>query len=372
MTESFHMNFVIKHYLAIVFCWFYAVYVDGFGGGCVITSVFLMNPNINPDIQALLNVLNAVIVGVVVGALVFQTACGTGHGDMVVPISAYVIWNVALYGFFSGGPLALPALLVAALTPFKWVASCPTGDISAGARGLWAGMVANVMAILFVSTFQYFLAPGRASVLAVDSLDKAFIGMETSFAAFWAGKDAKEPMGSVAGDLGSGSGFNASAKIEPRFWRTGWKFALYNDVVAQCSQIRLDILMMSYAMGGSDGKMETVNIMEKFRHASEFKEVQDDMNTTLEDAHRLVVEILSHESGHFDGLSKLKTVAGIDTLEALPDLIKSVSKEGLAFPSKLEDSLEDDELCMVSSVFLMLDATVKHIAGLLKSSIRNA
>merc|ERR1719345_461788 len=153
MTESFHMNFAIKHFLAIVFCWFYSVYVDGFGGGCVITSVFLMNPGVNPNIQ---NVLNAVIVGVVVGALVFEVACGTGHGDMAVPISAYVIWNVALYGFFSGGPLALPALLVAALTPFKWVASCPTGDISAGARGLWAGMVANVMAILFVSTFQYF------------------------------------------------------------------------------------------------------------------------------------------------------------------------------------------------------------------------
>merc|ERR1719424_1343456 len=51
MTERFHMNFVVKHFIAIVFCWFYSVYVDGFGGGCVITSVFLMNPSINPNIQ---------------------------------------------------------------------------------------------------------------------------------------------------------------------------------------------------------------------------------------------------------------------------------------------------------------------------------
>jgi len=283
--------------------------------------------------------------------------------------SAAVMWLVSLFGFYSGGYLALPFLLVAALSPFKWVASCPTGDVSAGARALWGGIVANCLAIFFVSTFQFFLAPGRASVLAVESLDAAFTDMKKSFGNFWEAKDAKEAMGSVAGNLGSGDGYNASAKIEPRFWRAGWKGDLYSDIVAGCRQIRLDVLMMSFAMEGSDGKPDSV--FDKFSHAPEFGEVKSDLNTTLDDAHNLVIAILSHEEGHINPIKQMKVLTGVDELEALPGLIEYVSKEGLKFPLKLEDSMEDDELCQIAAVFLMLDATVKHIAVLLKSAIRH-
>jgi hypothetical protein len=330
--------------------------------------VFLMNPSINPNIQGLLNVLIAVVMAVVIGALVFQTACSNG-GNTTLMISAYVMWNVSLFGFYSGGYLALPFLLVAALSPFKWVQSCPTGDISAGARALWGGIVANCLAIFFVSTFQFFMAPGRASVLAVDSMDAAFTDMKKSFGNFWEAKDAKEAMGSAAGNLGSGDGFNTSAKIEPRFWRAGWKGDLYSDIVASCRQIRLDVLMMSFAMEGSDGKPDS--IFDKFSHAPEFKEVKSDLNTTLDDAHKLVIDILSHEEGHINPIKQMKVLTGVDILDALPGLIESVSKDGLKFPAKLEDSMEDDELCQIASVFLMLDACIKHIAVLLKSSIRH-
>merc|ERR1719487_567359 len=41
MTDRFHLNFTYVHFIAITFCWLYSVYVDNWGGGCVITSVFL-------------------------------------------------------------------------------------------------------------------------------------------------------------------------------------------------------------------------------------------------------------------------------------------------------------------------------------------
>merc|ERR1719160_2235048 len=121
LGDRFHINFVLKHFIAIVLCWFWALYVDNFGGGCVITSVFLMSMAVCPDIQGILNVINAVIVAVVVGTLVFQYSCGTGYGDFVLPIVSTILWVVGLYGFFSAGPLALPCLLVVAISPFKWV-----------------------------------------------------------------------------------------------------------------------------------------------------------------------------------------------------------------------------------------------------------
>merc|ERR1719335_213202 len=65
MTEKFNLSFAIVHYIAIIFCWLFSVYVDNWGGGCVITAVFLMSPAVCPDVQAFLNVLSAVMVAVI-------------------------------------------------------------------------------------------------------------------------------------------------------------------------------------------------------------------------------------------------------------------------------------------------------------------
>merc|ERR1719487_3195373 len=154
MTEKFNLSFTIVHYLAIIFCWCYSVYVDNWGGGCVITAVFLMSPAVCPDVQAFLNVLNAVVLAVVAGTIVFQWTCGSGFGDYVLPFAALVLWTVGLYGYYAKSVFLLPCLVFVALTPFRWITSCPTGDIAAGARGLWAGMVANVIAIALVAGCQ--------------------------------------------------------------------------------------------------------------------------------------------------------------------------------------------------------------------------
>jgi len=370
LGDRFNVNFFLKHYLALVFCFVYAVYVDKFGGACVITAVFLMSTAVCPDIQLFLNVLNAVIVAVVVGTLVFQGACGTGFGDFVLPIAAILIWTAGLYGYFAGGPLLLPCLLVVALTPFRWVTMCPEGDIAAGARGLWVGMVGNIMAILFVCSFQFLLAIDKASNLCVIELDDAFKACRDSFKAFFAHKDVTVPMGSVAGSLGTGEGYNASAKIEPRLWRCPWKGKLYSDIVAQVGQLRLDILMLWFALAGSDGKPDA--IFAKFEDSDCFKSVASDLHLTLEDAHNLVIGLLKHEGGGFTGLSQLKSTAGIDQLDALPGLIDDLSKGAVAFPGKVGDSMEDDEVCQIGAAFLLLDTIVKHIAEVLKTTIRQA
>merc|ERR1719331_2365912 len=370
LGDRFNVNFTIKHFLALVLCWLWSVYIDGFMGACVITAVFLMSPAICPDIQAFLNVMNAVIVAVVVGTLVFQSACGTGYGDIVLPISAVLIWTLGLYGYFAGGPLLLPCLVVVALTPFRWVTMCPEGEIAAGARGLWVGLVANIMAIVFVCSCQFFMAIDRASNLCISELDEAFKGERDAFKAFFAHKDVTVPMGPVGGHLGAGGGYNGSAKIEPRMWRCPWKDGLYSQILAQLDQLKLDMLMLWFALAGSDGKPDA--IFEKFEHAAEWKSVQSDLNSTLEDAHNLVIALLKDESGSFKGLGMLKNTTGIDQLDALPGLVEDVGKEGVTFPSKVGDSMEDDELCQIGTAFLLLDITVKHMAGILQTSIRQA
>merc|ERR1719261_1996977 len=264
MTEKFNLPFTMAHFLALLVCWLWSVYIDNWAGGCVITAVFLMSPAVCPDIQVFLNVLNAVILSAVAGTLVFQWTCGSGFGDMILPWVALVLWAVGLYGVFAKSVFLLPCLVFVALTPFRWVTSCPTGEIAAGARGLWAGMVANIIAIVFVCGCQFFLGVDRPSNLATNSMEEAFDGLKNAFGAFWKHKDATEPMAPVAGALGSGSGYSGSAKIEPRMWRNPWKADLYARTVAHLNVIRLDILMLWFAMAGSDGKPDA--IFQKFEN----------------------------------------------------------------------------------------------------------
>jgi len=367
MTERFNINFTMVHFLALIICWFWSVFVDNWGGGCVITAVFLMSPAVCPDIQVFLNVLNAVILAVVAGTLVFQWTCGTGFGDYVLPFAALVLWAIGMYGVFGKSVFLLPCLVFVALTPFRWITSCPTGEISAGARGLWAGMVANIIAIVFVCGCQFFLGVDRPSNLATNSMDEAFDGLRKAFEAFWKQSDATEPMAPVAGALGSGSGYSGSSTIEPRMWRNPWKAALYTKTVAHLQTIRLDILMLWFAAAGSDGKPDA--IFAKFEKDAGFKSVQDDLNSTLADAHSLAIATLRHEGGHFTGLSSLKNTTGIDSLGALPDLISNLSSS-LKFPATSPDSMEDDELCQISTVCMLLDSTIKHIAGLIQDTIK--
>jgi len=371
MTEKFNMAFTFVHFLAIFVSWLYAVYVDNFGGGCVITAVFLMSTAPCPDIQVFLNVLNAVVLAVVLGTMVFQGTCGTGMGDYLLPATAFVLWMIGLYGYFAKSLFLLPCVVFVAITPFRWVVHCPTGEIGAGARALWGGMVATVLAIFFVCGFQYTLAVDRANNLATNELDGAFGGLRKAFDALWSHKDATEPMGVVPGHLGTGGGYCASAAIEPRFWRNAWKKGLYMGIAGHLETIRLDILMIWFAMAGSDGNPDTVNIFNSFENETEFKSVKEDLNGTLEDAHALVISLLSHEGGHFKGLSNLKNTTGIDTLGALPDLIKHL-ESALKFPAEAPENMEDDELCMISTVCFLLDATIKHIAAVICDAARQA
>merc|ERR1719395_431285 len=366
MTERFNLNFTMVHFIALVICWCWSVFVDNWGGGCVITAVFLMSPAVCPDIQAFLNVLNAVVLAVVAGTLVFQWTCGTGFGDYVLPFAALVLWTVGLYGYYAKSVFLLPCLVFVALTPFRWVTSCPTGDIAAGARALWGGMVANILAIVIVCSFQYGLGIDRANNLATGKLDDAFMGLRKAFDAYWGHEDATGPMGSVSGDCGAGKGFCASAAIEPRMWRNAWKAGLYMDVVTHVETIRLDILMLWFASAGSDGKPD--GIFNKIEGSSSFNSVKEDLNSTLEDAHALAIAILSNETST-TGLDTIKHTTGIDELGDLPALINHVNST-MKFPASAPDNMEDDELCQVSTVCMLLDSTIKHIAALMKRSLR--
>merc|ERR1719191_174520 len=362
LLDPDNLFFTLKHFVALSFCWFYGIYVQNFAGTCVITAVFLMNKLSCPDVQGLLNAMNAVILSAVVGSLVFEWSCESGHGMWVMPFLTLAIWLGGLFGVYSGSRFATACIFIVALIPFKLIVACPPegSNLTGGAAGVYDGMIGFVLAILFVAGFQYMLAKDRASNLALASLSSAFSGMKLALNNFWVKADMKGPLSSVGGDLATGAACSASAAIEPRFFRYAWNHRLYMDVVASLQILRLDLLMLWHALAGKKGEPE--NVFARFSNTPEFQRVCEDLTSTFDDSAMICTNMLAHTGGILSGLQDLKTKTGIDSLEALPSLIDSINKGGIDFPRVVGETMEDDDICQISAILLMLDNIVKHVA----------
>jgi hypothetical protein len=303
--------------------------------------------------KATLNLLLAVVVGSLAGAIVYNYSCNSDYGNIVLPIAALLFWMCTLYPFMSGSAYGGIGLCAAALGAPRLVALCPeTVDPEAGATALWNTMVAVLFAIVINVFCETLFKVGRASDLAVEGLDQAFQDVQKGFTAFWDQTDITTAITSVPGQLGLCSSFNTSADVEPRFWRNDWKVDLYADVVDMVNKLRLDLLCLEFSMEGGSGSAS--GLFSEFEKEEVWEKVKGDLNTTLEMARKLSVSLLGHESGEFKGLSDLDATDNIDELEDLPKLLDELNNK-LEFPKDVPSTMEEDKLCKISAVLVMLE-----------------
>merc|ERR1719316_1904112 len=367
-ANPYYGRFVLRYFAGLTLCMIYSVTMDNFGGACAITAVFLMNTNVGPDMMSILNVLLAVVVGAVVGAVVFSYSCMGGHGHIVLPTVTFIYLFVTLLVAFGGSTFALIGLLMAALSPFSMMKNCPTGavDDAAGAVGLWIGIRGCIIAMVIMAVCELASVPGEQAKMSRDGWNLAMQSIQEAFSDLWAEKHPKDALASVPGNLGSAATFNKGAILEPRFDRCKWKDAYLTDLIGIATKLRLDVLTIRAGLEGNDG--ETGDTMTKLNQVPAFKKIQEDLARTLEDAREIAFLLLEHEKGDFHGLDKLDTLEGIDELEDLGPAIQQANTV-VTFPAKTPDSMEEDTLCQMSIVFVMLDYTVKHIAAIIKSTV---
>merc|ERR1719159_1425096 len=363
-----HDRFVLRYFAALTVCMIYGVVMDNYGGACAITAVFLLNTRVGPDMMATVNGLLAVVVGCVVGAIIYSYSCEASNSAIVLPVMTAITLFSMMFVAFGGSSFASIGLLIAALSPFNMMKMCPSGavDETGSAVGLWIGIKGCIIALVLVSICELVSVPGEQAQLARDGWNMAMQSIQQAFADLWAQKDPRDALGSVPGDLGASAMFNVGAILEPRFDRCRWKSEYLTELIGVATKLRLDILTIRCGMEGDDGK--TGETMAKLNKVNAFKKIQEDLKTTLEDAREIALMLLEHEKGDFHGLDKLDTLEGIDQLEDLVPAIEQANTV-VTFPPKAPDSMEEDELCQISIIFVMLDYTVKHIAQIIKSTV---
>merc|ERR1719443_1231137 len=257
---------------------------------------------------------------------------------------------------------------IAALAPFNMMKPCPSGvvDDAAAAVGLWIGIRGCIIAMVLIAIAELVSVPGEQAKMARDDWNSAMQAIKTAFSDLWMEKNPAEALAPVPGLLGTAGAFNSGAILEPRFDRCKWKDAFLTELIGIATKLRLDILTMRAGLEGNDG--QTGDTMAKLNAVTAFKKIQSDLASTLEDAREIAFMLLEHEKGDFHGLDKLDTLVGIDELEDLGPAIQQANTV-VTFPAKTPDSMEEDTLCQMSIVFVMLDYTVKHIASIIKSTV---
>jgi hypothetical protein len=371
-----HSAIATRCWLAVMIGFIYGVTLDHYTGACAITIVFLQSARVAPDILETLKVLTAVAISSCVSAIIYARSCQAGQTAslFILPAMAFLYWWLMLYIAFSGSSFALIGILSAALSPFVLVVRCPAPDEvsgSAAALGLWIGIRGFMIALMIMSFAEYFSAKDTLSVLSYDPLDKAMLLVKKALKLIWKDRDPSEAIAPVGGLLGTATTYSKAAEQEPRFWRCQWKSDVVIETAAMMEYLRLDVKTMRRAMEGADGK--TKGVFAVLNEVPAFAAMKNDLMDTYEDAHELTMLTLKHEAGAFDGLEKLNALEGIESLEGWDEAIDAVNKvKGFGFKSEEILTLEDDLLCQISIIFIMLDFALQRVSTIISSNVRKS
>jgi hypothetical protein len=362
----------VRSWTALMLAFLYGVMIDNYTGACCITIVFFLSLRAAPNIGETLKGLTASTIASVVAAIIMQRTCETGQGFWLLPTCTFIYWWAMMYLNFSGCNYALVGLLAAALSPFTLVAVCPTSmDPNAAAPGLLIAVRGFVMALFLMSCAEYLSAPDSLSKLAYDYIDKAIEHIVKGLKMTWNDESPTAVLGPVGDYLGKALLYGNAAREEPRLWMCPWKADLCAEVAKWLGFMKLDLLTMHSAMTGADG--ETGSVFAVLNQVQAFQRMRTDFDDTLKMAQEITYSLLKHESGIYKGMGKLQGLEGIDELEDYADALAAVNevKEYIKFPSNDEiTTIEDDLLCQISIIFVMMDYATKRIGAIIGACVR--
>eukprot|EP00929_Paragymnodinium_shiwhaense_P039267 TRINITY_DN2064_c0_g1_i1.p1 TRINITY_DN2064_c0_g1~~TRINITY_DN2064_c0_g1_i1.p1 ORF type:complete len:349 (-),score=71.82 TRINITY_DN2064_c0_g1_i1:73-999(-) len=306
-------------------------------------------------------------------ALMYSFSCKYGNTTTLMVVSVFY-WLSTIFVAYGGSSLAGIGLIMAALAPFAILKRCtamtPEGE-AASAVGLWGGIRALLIAVVVTVIWEIIHIPGSFTRMSGDSLKAGFTSLEAAFKAVFDGKDVDADLAAVSASIGDAETYNAAAAMEPRLWKCSWKKEFLEETAGNINKVRLDVLVMRLALLGGNTSLPTDNAIKDMKAVEEIVAMIEDLNTTLADAKELSMRVLEHNDGPFDGLKKLQTMEGLSELDGFDAAVSALSK-AVPFPSKTPESLEEDRLCQMSIVLVMLEYVIAHIAEITEGAVKLA
>jgi hypothetical protein len=267
-----HSNSALRNSLSILI----AFAVGWFGYGKVLlnhnasiasTTSILLSSAVGSAIAKNLNRLQGVVLGTVVGKLVWAIAGWCTWWGYIALCTCLFFWNfLCLYVYYDSPTYGGVACLLAAFGSGNFLVGC-TDPLTAtfDPAGPYYEIINVVLSIGIMIFVDMLLAPGRASDMAVETFREAFKNTRRSLDELL---DVQEPnvrvkTGRLGGLIASAKSLGAEAWEEPRYWRTGWRMALWNKACQTLADLRVTMTAMEYTVtqGGVPGAAKTEMFM---------------------------------------------------------------------------------------------------------------
>eukprot|EP00929_Paragymnodinium_shiwhaense_P059744 TRINITY_DN298_c0_g2_i1.p1 TRINITY_DN298_c0_g2~~TRINITY_DN298_c0_g2_i1.p1 ORF type:complete len:353 (+),score=117.23 TRINITY_DN298_c0_g2_i1:80-1060(+) len=324
--------------------------------------------------MAMINGLLSVVVGIVCNALMYNFSCKYGSTQILMIVSIFY-WASTIFVAQGGSSLAGIGLIMAALAPFAILKACGnvTADMeAASAVGLWGGIRALLIAVVVTVVWEIAHVPGSFCRMSVESLEAGLEKMEEAFKKVFAEEDASDELATVSKKLSDADTFCSAAVMEPRLWWCRWKKEFLAESTAAVDMVRRDVLVMRLALlgetAGTDNE-KVGDIMKYMGKVPKTKELRDHLQDILKESKTLTIDLLSHKTGPFEDLKKITRVDGLDDLDGIDAAIKDINTV-VKMPAKAPETMEADELCQLSIIFVMLEYICVHIANITKGAVR--
>jgi hypothetical protein len=287
---------------------------------------------------------------------------------------SFFYWWFMLYIHFSGCSSAIIGILGAGLASFILVESCPGPELvtwSTEAARLGICFRRFMIAFLIVSFVEYFLRMNCFTENACEALNKAMLDLDEALKLVLENRNPTDALTSVAQLLREARAFGKAAILEPRGWRCKWKHDLLLEVAQWADLMHLDITMMRHAMCSSGKK--SCGVAEVLNRVSAFAAIKHDLQKTFDEARTVTYQLMSHEWGEFAGMEELKAIERSAEIDGLDDAIADTNQvDIIEFSSRPIVSLENDLLCRMSVMFLMLEHATQRNASILEACVRQS
>uniref|UniRef100_A0A7S4SBP9 DUF2421 domain-containing protein n=1 Tax=Alexandrium monilatum TaxID=311494 RepID=A0A7S4SBP9_9DINO len=303
VRESEHLNFALRNTLSILLG--FTIGYNGYhkmirehNAGISGTAAVLLSKYGGSALTKNMNRLMGVVVGELAGELIYALLGWCDWWGVASLMVCVFLWSLTmLFTYYNSPRLGPITCLMAAFGTQELLKGCSEEKVNP--LETFHDVINCVVSIFIMMFVDSAFSLGNPSKKASGVLAEAWEQLvKDVLEVFSAEKETvHEDSGAITALIGNASFLNQEANEEPRYWKTPWKFDLFNRALECASGVRLNLTCIVYAVADEEGRTKEdtkEDWFQKLLQAEAFKDIRQGMETMMEQI-KVLSKVFAHE-----------------------------------------------------------------------------
>jgi len=412
LMDPAYRSFTLRNTLSITLAFYVGYFFCDYSGVPAGTVAVLISNFSGSALQKNLGRMQAVTLGQVLPFIIKQ-AIGTscGHARVALQYAMIFAWEmITAYIYNASASYGYVGCLLAATGVGTLIYPCldeaPTAEaVDATQFAAYTKICNTTIAVICMTAVDLYLASATAAELAADDLKCAMIVIDAYFQAclvkrkpntgdcergaivkrlkvdlkdrsiiekVGTKKNLRSPS-TIFRYLSNAEAMGGEANLEPRYHRTPWPSDFFTNVTTAANVLRANLKEFEHVLRGPYPYYS--DVFECCREMQPFKSMHLDILNTMDEMLTMVDTILKNDTGKTQHgvvkrLNKLEKIDKIEDMQALFEALNLSDFPGLQYPETAPPTLEEDLLCRLNVVFMIMESTIEKVAEILKACVK--